>query len=58
MNHVLALETARYEMARVNRRADLLGSLGSIPQPRPLLPFRRRVISLPAAIVVRHAAKV
>lgn len=57
MNHVLALETARYEMARVSRRADLLGSLGSIPQPRPLLPFRRRVVSLPDTFVVRHAAK-
>ena len=57
MNHVLALETARYEMARVNRRAEFTASLGAIPRPRPLLSFRRRVLSLPDTFVVRHAAK-
>jgi hypothetical protein len=54
MNHNIAIETARLQLAEVNRRADLLGSLGKIPRPRPLRPFRRRVVLLPAAIEVRH----
>ncbi|MBE0610893.1 MAG: hypothetical protein IH609_16045 [Dehalococcoidia bacterium] len=54
MNHNIAIETARLQLVHVSRRAELLGSLGEIPQPRPLLPFRRRVVSLPSAIEVRH----
>lgn len=55
MNDTIAFETARLQLTRVSRRAELLGRLGQLPQPRPLFPFRRRVISLPAAIEVRHA---
>jgi hypothetical protein len=55
MNHNIAIETARLQLVQVSRRAELLGSLGQIPQPRPLLPFRRRVVSLPAAVEIRHA---
>ncbi len=54
MNHNIAFETARLQLSQISRRAELLGRLGDLPQPRPLLPFRRRVISLPAAIEVRH----
>ncbi|MCZ7577683.1 MAG: hypothetical protein M5U18_11815 [Dehalococcoidia bacterium] len=54
MNHNIAIETARLQLVHVSRRAELLGSLGEIPQPRLLLPFRRRVVSLPSAVEVRH----
>ena len=54
MNHNIAIETARLQLVHVSRRAELFGRLGQIPQPRPLLPFRRRVVSLPSVIEVRH----
>jgi hypothetical protein len=55
MNHQIAFETARLQLSQVSRRAELISRLGDLPRPRPLLPFRRRVISLPAAIEVRRA---
>lgn len=51
-----AAAIARFELAAISRRADLLGTLGSLPAAPAALPlFRRRVITLPASVEVRHA---
>ncbi len=55
MNHHIAFETARIRLEQVDRRATFMGSLGQVPNPRPLLPFRRRVISLPGTIELKKA---
>jgi hypothetical protein len=34
-----------------------MGSLGELPKAQPLFPFRRRVISLPAAIELHHESE-
>ncbi len=55
MNHHIAFESARIRVEQVNRRATFMGSLGQLPNPRPLLPFRRRVISLPGVVELKKA---
>lgn len=56
MNYETAALTAHFEFEAINRRATLMGSLGKLPSAPSLMPlFRRRVVSLPAAIEIRHA---
>lgn len=57
MNYETAALTARYQLAEVSRRAELMGSLGKLPAAPALLPiFRRRTVTpLNAAIEVVHA---
>jgi len=47
---------ARFMLQEISRRASLMGSLGQLPAPRPLRPFRRRVIALPGVVEVQHPA--
>ena len=55
MNYETAAIAARFECEAINRRASLMGSLGTLPSAPSLLPlFRRRVIAIPAAIEIRH----
>ena len=53
MNDHIAFETARIRVEQVTRRATFMGSLGQVPTPRPLIPFRRRVIALPGVIELK-----
>ena len=57
MDYETAALTARYQLAGVSRRADLMGSLGGLPAAPALLPiFRRRSVTPPnAPIDVVHA---
>ncbi len=59
MNYEIAALTARYELAQVNRRAELMGSLGKLPLAPALLPiFRRRTVSpLSATVEILHAGR-
>lgn len=56
MNYETAALTARFELAEVSRRAELMGSLGSLPAAPALFPiFRRRAVApLNAPIDVAH----
>jgi hypothetical protein len=57
MTHESALEASRLRIELASRRANLMGSLGELPKAQPLFPFRRRVISLPAAIELHHESE-
>lgn len=55
MNEHIAFEAARMRVEQVSRRATLMGSLGQVPNPRPLLPFqRRRVVALPGVVELKR----
>ena len=54
MNEHIAFEAARIRVEQVSRRATLMGSLGQVPSPRPLLPFRRRVVALPGVVELKR----
>lgn len=56
MNYETAALTARFELAEVNRRAELMGSLGRLPAAPALLPiFRRRAVApLDATVEIAH----
>lgn len=54
MNEHIAYEAARIRVEQVSRRATLMGSLGQVPSPRPLLPFRRRVVALPGVVELKR----
>jgi len=54
MTHATAFELSRLRLEEATRRAGLAATLGEVPQPRALFPFRRRVISaLPGVVEVR-----
>ena len=57
MNYETATLAARYELAQVSRRAELMGSLGKLPAAPALLPiFRRRAVTpLREVVDVIHA---
>lgn len=55
MNHDIAFELARQKTAHIILRAQLIESLGRIPEPQPILPLRRHVVALPATVELRHA---
>ena len=57
MNYETAALTARYELAEVSRRAELMGSLGKLPSAPALFPiFRRRaVMPLNTTVEIVHA---
>lgn len=57
MNYETAALTARFQVAEVSRRAELMGSLGRLPAAPALLPiFRRRTVSpLSQTVEIVHA---
>lgn len=55
MTHETAFELSRQHLEFVQRRATLSARLGSLPEGRPLFPFRRqRAVPLTGTIEVRH----
>lgn len=59
MHYEIAALIARTELAAITRRAELMGSLGTLPSAPALLPlFRRRAVTpLPATVDVTHARR-
>lgn len=59
MHYEIAALIARTELAAVTRRAELMGSLGTLPSAAALLPlFRRRAVTpLQATVEVAHARR-
>ena len=50
----IAFELSRQRLEETMRRASLVASLGELPRPQALFPFRRQVVSLPGIVEVRH----
>lgn len=59
MHYEIAALIARTELAAVTRRAELMGSLGTLPSAPAVLPlFRRRAVTpLQATVEVAHARR-
>lgn len=59
MHYEIAALIARTELAAITRRAELMGSLGTLPSAPALLPlFRRRAVTpLQATVEVAHARR-
>lgn len=57
MTEQIAFELSRQRLAEVAQRANLVGTLGELPKPQALFPFRRQVMPLAGVVEVRRPSE-